>query len=68
MAFSVFSKKSGKTYYLHSSEQSRKDGATTVLYYFAGDLREEGGVEVLPADYIVVENQRTGQPYLKKRS
>lgn len=68
MAFSVSSKKSGKTYYLHSSKQPRKDGAITQLYYFAGDLREEGGVEVLPADYVIVENQRTGQPYLKKRS
>lgn len=68
MAFSVSSKKSGKTYYLHSSEQSRKDGSVTQLYYFAGNLREKGGMEVLPTGYMVVENQRTGQPYLKKRS
>jgi len=34
MAYSVVSKKSGKTYYLHLREQKRKDGNVTKLYFF----------------------------------
>ncbi|MEM7013428.1 MAG: hypothetical protein AAF585_18305 [Verrucomicrobiota bacterium] len=66
MAFSVKSKKSGKTYYLHLREQERKDGGITKLYYFAGE-EKEGAIDELPADRIVVENERTGLPFLKKK-
>ncbi len=65
MAFSVPSKKSGKTYYLHLREQPRKNGGITKLYYFAGDVRPEA-VDSLPEGYIVIENERTGLPFLKK--
>ncbi len=67
MAFSVPSKKSGKTYYLHLREQPRKNGGITNLYYFAGDIRE-GAVDSLPDGYMVIENERTGLPFLKKQS
>ena len=66
MAYSVTSKKSGKTYYLHLREQKRKDGGITKLYYFAGEVKE-GAVDELPSDRIVVENDRTGLPFLKKK-
>ncbi len=66
MAYSVVSEKSGKNYYLHLREQKRKDGGITKLYYFAGDVRE-GAVEDLPDGYMVVENERTGLPFLKKK-
>ena len=66
MAFGVESKKSGKTYYLHLREQKRKDGGTTKLYFFAGEARD-GSVEDLPEGYTVVENERTGLPFLKKK-
>ena len=65
MAYSVISKKSGKTYYLHLREQKRKDGNITKLYFFAGETRD-GSVEDLPNGYKVVENERTGLPFLKK--
>ena len=65
MAFSVISKKSGKTYYLHSREQELKGGRTVTLYYFAGDARENA-IDALPAGYVVAENTRTGLPLLKK--
>lgn len=66
MAYSVKSKKSGKTYYLHLREQERKDGGITKLYYFAGEVKD-GAVDELPSDRQVVENERTGLPFLKKK-
>ena len=65
-AFEVISKKSGKTYYLHLREQKRKDGGITKLYYFGGQIKE-GAVPELPDDRVVVENERTGLPFLKKK-
>ena len=65
MAYSVVSKKSGKTYYLHLREQKRKDGGITKLYFFAGDVRDNA-IDELPAGYEVVESERTGLPILKK--
>lgn len=65
MAFSVESKKSGKTYYLHAREQELKGGKTVTLYYFAGDPRDNA-IDALPAGYVVSENTRTGLPLLKK--
>ncbi len=65
MAFSVKSKKSGKTYYLHSREQVLKGGQKVMLYFFAGDIRDNA-MEALPTGYIVSENERTGLPLLKK--
>ncbi len=67
MAYSVKSKKSGKDYYLHLRETKRKDGKTTKLYYFAGEVKKEGSVDSLPDGYTVVENERTGLPFLKKK-
>lgn len=65
MAFSVQSKKSGKTYFLHSRLQKLKGGQEVTLYYFAG-AAGEGAIDALPAGYIVSENERTGLPLLKK--
>ncbi|MDZ4789064.1 MAG: hypothetical protein SH807_08990 [Blastochloris sp.] len=65
MAFSVVSKKSGKTYFLHNRHQELKGGATVTLYYFAGAVGPTV-LEALPQGYIVSENTRTGLPLLKK--
>ncbi len=65
MAYSVKSNKSGKEYYLHLREQKRKDGGITKLYYFAGEVRDDA-VDALPEGYKVVENERTGLPFLKR--
>jgi len=64
MAFSVVSKKSSKTYYLHIRETPRADGKVTKLFYFSGSA--EGAAPTCPDGYIVVENERTGLPFLKK--
>ncbi len=65
MAFSVVSKKNGKTFYLHGREQVLKGGQKVMLYYFGGQAKE-GALDALPAGYIVSENTRTGLPLLKK--
>jgi hypothetical protein len=66
MSFSVVSKKSGKTYYLHLKQQERKGGGITNLYYFGGE-KKEGAQKALPEGYLVIENERTGLPMLKKK-
>ncbi len=66
MPFSVISKKSGKTYFLHAREQSLKGGNKVTLYYFGGEAKE-GAIDSLPEGYEISENARTGLPILKKK-
>ncbi len=63
--YSTVSKKSGKTYYLHSKVVTLKGGQRQTIYYFAGDAKSNA-IDALPSGYIVVENERTGLPLLKK--
>lgn len=65
MAYSVVSKKTGKTYYLHSRLQELRGGRKVTLYYFSG-TPGEGALDALPEGYVVSENERTGLPLLKK--
>jgi hypothetical protein len=67
MAFTVNSKKSGKTYHLHERRQKLKGGQEVTLYYFAGQPAE-GAIDQLPAGYEVSENAKTGLPLLKKKT
>ncbi len=66
MAYTVSSKKSGKTYHLHERRQKLKGGQEVTLYYFAG-LPGEGAIDTLPEGYEVSENLKTGLPLLKKK-
>jgi hypothetical protein len=66
MAYTVQSKKSGKTYYLHQRRQPLKGGQVVTLYYFAGQPGE-GAMDNLPDGYEVSENTKTGLPLLKKK-
>ena len=66
MAFSVKSKKSGKTYYLHTQEVELRSGRKQRIYFFAGDKRA-GVLLDLPVGYEVTENARTGLPMLRKK-
>ena len=66
MAFSVVSKKSKKTYYLHNRLQKLKGGQEVTLYFFAGEVKPEGGLDAVPANMEVIENERTGLPMLRK--
>ncbi|HJO07921.1 MAG TPA: hypothetical protein QGG37_11365 [Chloroflexota bacterium] len=65
MAFEQKSMKSGKTYYLHSKEVTLNGGRKQMIYYFAGDVRDNA-LNALPDGYVVTENTRTGLPMLKK--
>jgi hypothetical protein len=65
MAFSVQSKKSGKTYFLHQRLQELKGGQKVMLYYFGSEAKE-GAIDALPTGYEVSENTKTGLPLLKK--
>jgi YHS domain-containing protein len=66
MAFSVKSKKSGKTYYLHTKEVKLAGGRKQKIYYFAGKA-EKNSLDALPVGYEVMENKRTGLPMLRKK-
>lgn len=65
MAYNTVSKKSGKTYHLHSKVVTLKGGQKQTIYYFAG-AAGANAIDSLPAGYKVVENERTGLPLLKK--
>jgi hypothetical protein len=66
MAFSVVSKKSGKTYYLHARQQQLKGGREVTLYYFGGEAKA-GAIDAIPDGMEVMENERTGLPMLRKK-
>ena len=65
MAYSVKSKKSGKTYFLHSRDQSLKGGHVQTIYFFAAQAKD-GVLESIPTGYQLAENLKTGLPLLKK--
>jgi hypothetical protein len=65
MAYSVVSKKSGKTYYLHSKEVTLRGGRKQTIFYFATDVRD-GALDAVPSGYQVMENARTGLPMLRR--
>jgi YHS domain-containing protein len=65
-AFSVKSKKSGKTYFLHTKEVELSGGRKQKIFYFAGEAAKNS-LDALPAGYEVMENERTGLPMLRKK-
>ncbi len=66
MAYSVKSKKSGKTYYLHTKEVELAGGRKQKIFYFAGEAGSNS-LDSLPVGYEVMENERTGLPMLRKK-
>ena len=66
MAYSVKSKKSGKTYYLHTKNVTLRGDRQQRIYYFAGKA-EKDSLDELPAGYEIMENKRTGLPMLRKK-
>ena len=65
MPYSVVSKKSGSTYYLHARTSPTKSGTRT-LYFFAKTVKEDV-LDALPDGYEVTESSATGLPLLKKK-
>jgi hypothetical protein len=66
MAYSVKSKKSGKTFFLHTKEVTLAGGRKQQIFYFAS-AAGEGAINDLPNGYEVTENARTGLPMLRKK-
>ncbi len=66
MAYSVKSKKSGKTYYLHTKDVKLAGDRKQTIYYFAGEAAKNA-MDAMPAGYEVMENKRTGLPMLRKK-
>lgn len=65
MAYSVQSSKTGETYYLHMRNVNLRGGRQQTIYFFARQVKD-GALDALPAGFVVMENQRTGLPMLKK--
>lgn len=65
VAYSVQSKKTGETYYLHSREVSLRGGRRQTIYFFGRQVKD-GALDDLPAGMEVMENSRTGLPMLKR--
>ncbi len=65
MAYSHTNSK-GQTYYLHSQDVVLRGGREQTIYYFAKEVKPKGGLDAIPEGRIVVENERTGLPMLKK--
>ncbi len=63
MAFGHTNSK-GQTYYLHTKEVKLKGGRLQRIYYFSKDAK--GGMDEKPKGYMVMENKRTGLPFLKR--
>lgn len=64
MAFSYTNSK-GKTYYLHFKETKLKNNRIQTIYFFAGQERDEGGLDSVPEGYEVSESSN-GLPVLKR--
>ena len=55
----------GQTYYLHGKEVTLQNGRKQRIYYFAREAKAGEALDALPAGGEVVENPRTGLPFLK---
>ena len=53
----------GQTYYLHTKEVTLRGGRIQRIFFFSKD--PSGAIDK-PEEYKVVENKRTGLPFLKK--
>ena len=55
----------GQTYYLHGKEVTLQNGRKQQIYYFARAPKAGEALDALPAGRAIVENPRTGLPFLK---
>jgi hypothetical protein len=65
MAYTYTSK--GKTYTLYTRDVNLKGGRTQTIYFFSARTPKSGRACDIPPGYKVVENPRTGLPFLKKK-
>ncbi|HXI18899.1 MAG TPA: hypothetical protein VNM48_21245 [Chloroflexota bacterium] len=55
----------GQTYILHGKEVTLQGGRKQKIHYFAREAKPEA-LDAVPAGYNVIENPRTGLPFLKR--
>lgn len=55
----------GQTYYLHGKEVTLQNGRKQQIFYFARAAKAGEALDALPAGKEVIENPRTGLPFLK---
>ena len=67
MAYEYRSRKSGKNYTLFTRDVKLKGGKQQTIYFFSARSPKSGSRCDLPNGYKVVENPRTGLPFLKKK-
>ena len=56
----------GQTYYLHGKEVTLQGGRKQKIHYFAREAKPGDVMDALPDGHLVVENPRTGLPFLKR--
>jgi hypothetical protein len=54
-----------QTYYLHGKEVTLQNGRRQRIYYFARAAKAGEALDALPPGTQIVENLRTGLPFLK---
>jgi len=67
MVYEYTSKKSGKKYKLYTRDVKLKGGKIQTIYFFSARKPKSGKPCDLPKGYEVVENPRTGLPFLRKK-
>ena len=58
----------GQTSSLHGKEVTLQNGRKQQIYYFAREPKTGEALDALPAGRAIVENPRTGLPFLKGTS
>ena len=60
-----YQNKKGQTYYLHGKEVTLQGGRKQRIHFFAREVKP-GVLDAVPEGHNVVENERTGLPFLKR--
>jgi hypothetical protein len=60
-----YENRKGQTYYLHGKEVTLQNGRQQRIFYFAREPKAGEALDDLPPGREVVENPRTGLPFLK---
>ena len=61
----TYTNKKGQQYYLHGKDVTLQGGRQQRIHYFARQPKPGETLDAMPAGSSIVENQRTGLPFLK---
>jgi hypothetical protein len=57
----------GQSYFLHGKQVTLQGGRQQKIHYFAREAKAGESLDSVPDGYEVVENPRTGLPFLKRQ-